>query len=126
MWINGAPRPFARQSGRRKRQIDRDPRHYRALRLEFLEVRLAPATISWTGLGGDLDWTNGNNWSSHSVPGPLDDALIDISVTGPITVSGTQSINSLNDSTAAINISGSLQLAASSSTAKQITLSSGS
>src|SRR4051812_47538619 len=63
-------------------------RRIRALRFEFLEIRLAPATISWTGLAGDFDWTNGNNWSTHSVPGPFDDALINISVASPITITG--------------------------------------
>src|SRR6516162_10442284 len=34
--------------------------------LELLEDRLAPATFTWTGLGGGLgDWSNPKNWTSN-------------------------------------------------------------
>src|SRR5689334_16042231 len=32
-------------------------------RLEYLEARLAPATHTWTGLGGNNLWTTAKNWT---------------------------------------------------------------
>jgi autotransporter-associated beta strand protein len=45
----------------------RRPRR-RQLSLEVLEDRLAPATFTWTGLGGGAgDWSNPKNWTSGGV-----------------------------------------------------------
>ncbi len=44
-------------------------------RLEELEVRLAPAAVSWTNLAGG-DWDTASNWSGNAVPGAGDDVTI--------------------------------------------------
>jgi hypothetical protein len=94
--------------------------------LERLETRLAPANVTWTGGAGTLVWTDANNWSTHAVPVTADDVTINVTVAGPITVSGTQSINSLTDTTAPLVLSsGSFTFAASSSVSKTFSVSSG-
>ncbi len=40
----------------------------RSLKLEYLETRLAPATYTWSGLGGNTSWSNPNNWVNHVAP----------------------------------------------------------
>src|SRR5262249_17561333 len=42
--------------------------------LELLEVRLAPATITW--VGGSGDWNTTTNWSGGALPAPSDDAVM--------------------------------------------------
>ncbi|MEY3232156.1 MAG: hypothetical protein RL689_2245 [Planctomycetota bacterium] len=41
------------------------------------------ALTSWTGLGGDLLWSNPANWSANVVPGPNDDVRIDAGASDP-------------------------------------------
>ncbi len=41
------------------------------------------ALTSWTGLGGDLLWSNPANWSANVVPGPNDDVRIDAAASDP-------------------------------------------
>jgi hypothetical protein len=93
--------------------------------VEALEDRLAPANVQWTGNAGNLSWTSGANWSTGVVPGSADDVTINIAVSGPITIaSGSQSVNSLTDATAALTLSGgSLSLAAASSVSQDLTIS---
>src|SRR5436309_2128596 len=55
----------------------RRPPSYR-LRLEDLEARLAPAMFTWSGLGGDANFTTNNNWgpgNSHPTGLPTDDLV---------------------------------------------------
>ena len=93
---------------------------------EELESRLAPANVTWTGGAGTLNWTDADNWSTHATPGTSDDVTISGTVSGPIAISGTQSIHSLTDTSAALVLSsGSLTLAAASTTTKNLTLTSG-
>ncbi|MCZ7644664.1 MAG: C25 family cysteine peptidase [Planctomycetota bacterium] len=51
---------------------------------------LHAATITWTGNGIDSNWNNPNNWSSTSVPGPLDTVVFKnnrpVVVNVPVTV----------------------------------------
>ena len=35
------------------------------------------SAVSWTGGGGDGNWFNSANWSTHSIPLPFEDVLID-------------------------------------------------
>ena len=73
-----------------------------------------------------MTWSDGLNWSGNAVPVSADDVVINVSVSGPITISGTQSIKSLNDTTAALVLSsGSFTLAASSTVSKNFTESAG-
>jgi pimeloyl-ACP methyl ester carboxylesterase len=63
-------------------------------------------TVNWIGGAGTLNWTDAGNWSSGSVPGPLDAVSIS-AVSGPISIaSGAQSIYSLADSSASLTLSG--------------------
>ncbi len=49
----------------------------RALVVLALAAALAnAASISWTGYGGDNQWTNKVNWNPDTVPGPNDDVTI--------------------------------------------------
>jgi len=57
------------------RPFRRRPR--RALRLEQLETRLAPATFQWTGAAGN-NWNNPGDWLLNGVPGlptPMSDLV---------------------------------------------------
>src|SRR5438093_936129 len=38
------------------------------LRLEQLETRLAPATFTWTGAGGNARWSTAGNWAGNQAP----------------------------------------------------------
>src|SRR5580692_3510742 len=75
------------------------------LHLEELEARLAPANITWTGGAGTFNWGDAQNWFGGVVPGASDNAIINIVVSSPITITGTQSINSLTDTTASLVLS---------------------
>ena len=64
-------------TGPRRRQRA-GPRHHRlGLRLEILEGRFLPATVVWINSAGG-DWEGPLNWSTGKVPGPGDDAVIDV------------------------------------------------
>jgi hypothetical protein len=45
--------------------------------MEQLEDRLVPSTVNWTGAVNN-DWGNPNNWDVRRVPGPDDDAFINV------------------------------------------------
>jgi hypothetical protein len=97
-------------------------------RVVQLEDRLAPATVSWTGGANTLNWGDGANWSTGSVPGSGDSAVINQTVSGSITISAhSYAVGSLNDTTAslAITAGGSLALAAGSSLGQNVTVNSG-
>src|SRR5438445_7263480 len=49
----------------------------RRLRLEALEDRTVPATITWVNPAGG-DWGTPSNWSGGTVPGAADDAVINL------------------------------------------------
>jgi hypothetical protein len=95
-------------------------------RLEYLEDRTLLATATWINAAGGA-WNVASNWSTGALPGSADDAVINIAVSGPITYStGTSTIHSLTDTTAALVLSGgSLSLAAGSSISQAFTLSGG-
>jgi hypothetical protein len=100
---------------RRKWFSQKPARMVRRPFLEELENRLAPAAVSWTGMGGDLNWSDKMNWSNMLVPTSSDDVTINIAVAGAINVNGGAfAVRSLNDTTAALAIApgGSLSLAA--------------
>src|SRR4051812_8481083 len=87
---------------RRPRTLDRRTTPFARLRVEELEVRVVPANYSWTGGAGTLNWGDAGNWSGplNIVPGSGDDATINKSGVGTITIAGTQSVRTLNDTTA--------------------------
>jgi hypothetical protein len=41
--------------------------------LERLEVRITPATATWTGAGSDSGWMTAANWSGDTAPQPGED-----------------------------------------------------
>src|SRR6516225_2637877 len=87
--------------------------------VERLEERLAPSAVSWTGGAGTLNWTDAGNWSTGAVPTSADDVTIGLAVSGPITVNigaaANQSINSLTDTTASLQVTGGALAVATSS-----------
>lgn len=70
---------FAAIFHRKSNTIRRARPAYHRPRLEVLEDRLAPANLiyDWIGGGGNLNWSNGNNWqivgsTTHGVPDSMD------------------------------------------------------
>jgi hypothetical protein len=63
------------------------------------------ATIHW--IAGSGNWTTASNWSTDTVPGSSDDAVLDAPGTYTVTVSSDETINSLSGTaTATIDITG--------------------
>ncbi len=63
--------------------------------MEALESRQMLAVVSWTGGGGDNQWTTAGNWSNGAVPTSADDVTVDVAgnptimfngVGGPVSV----------------------------------------
>src|SRR5690349_28653 len=73
------------------------------LGFERLEDRVVPASYSWTGGAGTLNWADAGNWSGNVTPGSGDDVTINKSGVGTIAITGAQSVRSLNDTTAALS-----------------------
>ena len=85
------------------------------LGLEALEDRLAPALVQWTGAGGDLLWSDAQNWSGGQLPGSSDDAVIGTAFAGQTIVSsGTVSINSVTSAASLSITAGSFTIAGAS------------
>ena len=101
-------------------------RNHFLLGLERLENRTLLSTISWNNPSGG-DWDTASNWSSNSVPGAGDDAVLSIAVTNPIThsLSNSDEVHSLT-SQDPINISGgTLTIDAASTVNNTLTLAGG-
>jgi hypothetical protein len=97
----------------------------RRLFLESLEDRAVPSTVSWINPAGG-DWNTAANWSGGAVPNSAQDAVINIAVSGPITLSSTCAAHSLTDTAANLDLTGgSLSLAAASSVIQNLTISEG-
>ncbi len=83
------------------------------------------ATVNWINAGGG-DWDTAANWSSGAVPGPSDDAVINIpgiTITHAAGVDDT--VHSLASQDAITLSAGSLSLAAASTINGDFTLSGG-
>lgn len=61
------------------------------MRCEQLEDRVVPATVTWINSGSG-NWDVGSNWSTGSVPGSGDTAVIDTSASATITIQSSDSI----------------------------------
>jgi RHS repeat-associated protein len=64
--------------------------------LEALEDRLLPSTVTW--VGGSGDWSNPSNWSDGTInrlPGPQDDAIINVQGISVTHGSGSDTVQSL-------------------------------
>lgn len=84
--------------------------------LEALEDRILLSTVSWTG--GSGDWADASHWSDGSVnrlPGPNDDAVIDVAgitvthSTGSDTVKSLTSNDAFSLSGGVLTVTGNLQ-----------------
>ena len=82
-------------------------------------------TICWDDGGGDGLWLTATNWTTDLLPGGLDDVVIDFGGGNTVTLSsGVQSINSLiNEDTLIINGSATLNLATTSTSNGDLSLS---
>src|SRR5262249_9408808 len=63
--------PVACKDQRKARPLSYGPQ------IESLEDRMLLATDTWTGLGGNANWSNPANWSSGVAPSPGDDLIFD-------------------------------------------------
>ena len=57
--------------------------------MEALESRQMLAAVSWTGGGGNNQWTTAANWSNGAVPTSADDVTIDVAGNPTIVFNGT-------------------------------------
>ena len=94
--------------------------------MEALETRMLLSAVSWTGLGGDGSWTNPSNWTGNALPGPGDDATINVAGSPTISLisATTQQIHSLT-TVDPIMIDGPLAVATSVDFSADFRLSSG-
>jgi phage baseplate assembly protein gpV len=100
-----------------RREVGRRPRGrfkgFSPLRLEWLEDRVTPTTVSWDGGGDGINWSHARNWNNDLLPTTIDDVLIDAA--GDITVQiGTfvnATVNSLNSQDAIRVAGGTLSVA---------------
>ena len=70
--------------------------------------------ISWTGDGDGTSWTDTHNWSPMQIPSFGDDVTIDVAGNPTVTITGDESINSLQVSDTLKIASGSLIVSAPS------------
>src|SRR5437588_12184749 len=63
--------------GRPARRKGLYPIRWVRLFLEFLEDRVAPATVNWVNAAGG-DWDTATNWSTGSIPGSGDLAVTNL------------------------------------------------
>jgi hypothetical protein len=73
-------------------------------RLESLEDRVVPSTVTWIN-SGDGDWNVGSNWSSGAKPGTGDDVVIDSNVKVTHS-SGSDSVQSLSVKSGTLDLTG--------------------
>ncbi len=96
----------------------------RRLLLEALEARTLLSAVNWKSAAGG-DWNTAANWSGGGVPNATQDAIINIAVSGVITIDSASAVHSLSDTTASLDLTGagSLSLAAASSVSQNVTIS---
>ena len=81
--------------------------------------------MSWSNPAGG-DWNTPANWLGGVVPNATQDAMINISVSGPITIDSADAAHSLTDTTASLDVTGgSLSLTAASSISQNVSISGG-
>ncbi len=110
-----------RQSRRRRLSIS-----HRRPRVELLEDRRVLATFAWDGGGDGVSWGDPLNWDNDSLPGPADDAVIN--VPGDITIDHSANfttINSLQSSEAITLSAGTLNVTSTFQVDNTLTLAGG-
>jgi autotransporter-associated beta strand protein len=73
-------------------------RNNRQLKLELLEDRCVPTTFTWTGQGGNSQWSNGGNWDQGGNVPQNGDSIVFAAPT-PQQVSVNDSVGSIQDLT---------------------------
>jgi hypothetical protein len=71
-WIKSCMRKL----GGDRPRLRKTCREARRFQVEQLEDRVTPASISWTGGAGTLNWGDAGNWSTATVPTSSDDVTI--------------------------------------------------
>jgi hypothetical protein len=79
-------------------------------RLESLEDRTVPSTVTWISTSSG-DWSDGSNWSSGLQPTAADDVIIDQPGVTVTHSSGDDSVHSLTNSADLLLVGGSLSFA---------------
>jgi hypothetical protein len=87
--VKKAPQPKT-MSGPGRSTRRRDRRSH----LEWLEARVTPSTMTWTGAGTDSKWTTLGNWAGGTTPGPGDDLVFP---------AGATDLSAVNDFVAGAN-----------------------
>jgi len=121
-WLQRLFQPVRRQ--RRPRRSTRLP-----LLVERLEDRVVPSQVNWINPSGG-NWDAGSNWSTGSVPGSGDSAVINTASAATITIQSGDSESVLGLTTASndtLSITGgSLTVAASSTLSGPLAMTAGS
>ena len=109
-------------------RLRRGPRRGARPAVNRLEDRTLLATVTWINSAGG-DWDTPSNWSTGTLPGPSDDAVIAVSgITVTHASSASDSVSSLtipaSDAILAIS-NGSLSIASSSSISGNLSISGG-
>jgi hypothetical protein len=89
-----------------------------------LEDRMLLATITWINPSGG-DWDTPANWSSGAVPGPSDDAVINLPEITVTHSSGTDSVNSITSQDQIVLGGGTLAVASASTFSSNLTIAGG-
>jgi hypothetical protein len=95
------------------------------LRLESLEERALPSTVSWISSTSGA-WTTAADWSTGAVPGAGDDVVINQPAGVTVTLAASTSVHSLSLTGATLNVTGgTLAVAADSSNAGSLQVQPG-
>ncbi|QDU21299.1 PKD domain-containing protein [Urbifossiella limnaea] len=125
-WFARLPGLYQIPSRRDRRSARATPPSRPRLRVDPLEDRTVPATVTWDGGGGNFDWNTAANWSADVLPGASDDVVIDLGSNNfAVTHSaGDTAIQSLRNLASLRLVGGTLDIAAASSVAKDLFLTS--
>jgi hypothetical protein len=82
-------------------------------------------SVTWTGGGGDNQWSDPANWSDDQVPGAGDDVVINVSGATPTISTGNQSVHSVTINDPLSITGGSLTVAASSTISGGLAMTGG-
>ena len=83
------------------------------------------ATVTWTGAGDGINWSNVANWSTGALPGSADDVVINSATSTILHASGNDTIHSLSSAKALTLSGGSLTVSTTITVGAAFTLSGG-
>ncbi|HZW08275.1 MAG TPA: GC-type dockerin domain-anchored protein [Phycisphaerales bacterium] len=66
--------------------------------VQALEPRLALSTVHWDGGGDGTNWLEALNWDADVLPGPADDAVIDVAAEPQVVLAGAAEVRSVQAS----------------------------